>query len=81
MNMNKNNFSEIEARLKEEATLRLNYSENQIYSKFKSKITIKLASICIRMYHKQRLNLFLLFNHSSYYRMIVFRLVHLFLVI
>ena len=30
MNINKNNFTEIEARLKEEATLRLNYSENQI---------------------------------------------------
>ena len=47
MNINKNNFTEIEARLKEEATLRLNYSENQIYSKFKSKITIKLASIFV----------------------------------
>ena len=47
MNINKNNFTEIEARLKEEATSRLNYSENQIYSKFKSKITIKLASIFV----------------------------------
>ena len=28
-------------------------------------LSIKLASICIRMYHKQRLNLFLLFNPSS----------------
>ena len=31
-------------------------------------LSIKLASICIRMYHKQRSNLFLLFNPSSCYR-------------
>ena len=48
MNMNKNNFSEIEARLK-----RRGYFETELFRKsnlpkFKSKITIKLASIfCI----------------------------------